>query len=146
MTEAAAIFRAEAEARFGWVRRDRGEALYIAREPRGARVGIRLLDCREDGGVFLLTPSEAGAARLSRLLPPCPDQGMESFRGGAFAPEDLSLLARGCKIAEAPAPGEAARFMTAVHRRAAVLLREKRRGEGGALYICAQLAHVLADI
>ena len=141
MADAAAIFRREAEARFSWVRRDRGSALYIARGPLSAPA--LLLDAREEDGVYRLTPSEEGSRRLSALLPPCPDRSMEQFCGGSIAGEDLLLLSRGLKLLEAPAPGEAERYMAAVHSRAAVLLRTKRQPDGGALWVCAQIAHIL---
>ena len=139
-----------------FLRRDRGDALFVTDAPRlrpeadwpgaFARAGFR---CRIRDGLARLAPGAEWLVRLERERPVPPDdlcQSLLRFSGLPPEEESLALFALGAKRLDgAPDDG---RYNTRLRRRAAVCLRLNRtdpldRPRGGGLYACALLDHEL---
>ena len=130
-----------------WLKRDRGDALFVTDAPRCApgvdwsgRFQSSGFDCRIEGGLARLSPGAAWPEALSAEYPEPPDQlckALQRFNGPPDA-QALRLFSRGLKALDAgvPDPG----YDRAVRRRAAECLRA---GGGGGLYACAILQHLL---
>ena len=137
-----------------FLRRDRGDTLFVTNAPRLrpdvdwagalARAGF---DCASRGGLTVLRPGAAWLQRLEAGHPTPPDTfcaGFARFAGLAPEPESLRLFALGARILDGePDDG---RFERDLRRRAAVCLRlsaSPSNLRGGGLYACALLDHEL---
>ena len=117
-----------------FLRRDRGDALFITDAPRidpGADRAVRLnaagFTCAGSGGLLRLWPAEIWLTRLEEATPDPPDdlcRGLFRFRGKAPDGASLKLFALGMRCLDG---GEGAtRFDRLLRQRAAVCLRENR--------------------
>lgn len=127
-----------------FLRRDRGDALYVTDAPRRSAAvdwSAAGFVCREAGGLAYLTPDAVWLQRLEALYPDPPDALCQSFRRFTGPPdaEALRLFARGMKALEAGAhdPG----YARELRQHAAVCLREHL--PGGGLYACALANHLI---
>ena len=130
-----------------WLRRDRGDALYITDAPRRDpaadwpnRFELAGFGCRLEGGLALLNPGAAWLDALAAEYPEPPDHlcmTLQRFSGPPDA-ASIRLFSRGLKALDAGVcdPG----YDRAVRRRAAECLRA---GGGSGLYACAILQHRL---
>ena len=153
------ILRAAATAALppgAFLRRDRGDALFITDAPRidpGADRAVRLnaagFTCAGSGGLLRLWPAEIWLTRLEAATPDPPDdlcRGLFRFRGKAPDGASLKLFALGMRCLDG---GEGAtRFDRLLRQRAAQCLRENAMNpddptRGGGLYACALLDHEL---
>lgn len=141
-----------------FLRRDRGDALFVSDAPRlcpGAdlaealsRAGFR---CAIDGGLARLYPGEIWLTRLEAEFPEPPDALCRSLRLFAALPpeeESLRLFTLGLRALDGEAC--AALYDRRLRQRAAQCLRLNRTGpqspaRGGGLYACALLASLLKE-
>jgi len=140
-----------------FLRRDRGDALFITNAPRidlRADRAVALLreagfTCVGSGGLLRLWPAETWLTRLEQAAPDPPDDLCRSlirFRGMSPDGASLQLFALGLRCLDG---GEgAARFDRLLRQRAAQCLRESAMNpddhpRGGGLYACALLDHEL---
>ena len=127
-----------------FLRRDRGEALYVTDAPRRSPAidwSAAGLICRETDGLAHLTPDAPWLHRLEALYPDPPDALCATFRRFTGAPDAdaLRLFARGMKALDAGKPDP--QFSRALRQRAAVCLREHL--PGGGLYACALALYLM---
>jgi hypothetical protein len=139
-----------------FLRRDRGDALFVTNAPRiEARAdwsiplaGAGFL-CAGGDGLLQLWPDGSWLIRLEAACPDPPDDLCRSllrFRGRSPDDESLRLFALGLRCLDG---GEgAARFDRLLRRRAAACLRINAMNpdghpRGGGLYACALLDHEL---
>ena len=155
--------------RGAFLRRDRGEALFVTDAPRlrpeadwpgiFAKAGFL---CRQRDGLLFLAPAASRLAELEAALPDPPDdlcQSLARFAGLAPDAESLRLFALGARMLDGePDDG---RFERRLRRRAAECLRlnamarhpaDADRGVpdptptcGGGLYACALLRHIIKE-
>ena len=139
-----------------FLRRDRGDALFVTDAPRiSARTDWAgpLFDagfyCAGSGGLLRLWPAESWIVRLEAACPNPPDalcQGLLRFRGRSPDGKSLKLFALGIRCLDG---GDgAARFDRQLRQRAAACLRlnamnPSKPTRGGGLYACALLDHEL---
>ena len=139
-----------------FLRRDRGDALFVTDAPRfGFRLDLasRLFEagfyCTDNGGLLRLWPAEIWLTRLEAACPDPPDalsQALLRFRGRSADGESLKLFALGLRCLDG---GDgAARFDRQLRQRAAACLRlnamnPSEPNRGGGLYACALLDHEL---
>ncbi len=150
-TAAAAALPEEA-----FLRRDRGDALFVTDAPRfSARMDWAGLlseagfHCAGSGGLLRLWPAGIWLSRLEAACPEPPDdlcQSLSRFRGRDPDGESLKLFAFGMRCLDG---GDgAARFDRKLRQRAAACLRlnamnPEEPTRGGGLYACALLDHEL---
>jgi hypothetical protein len=134
-----ALVRAAIPAR-AFLRRDRGDALYLTDAPRhgfsGQFPGLR---AETDGGLMRLYIKEEILAACD-FLPDDTARSLARFRDAPATGAALSLFTQGLKILEAPDEESHRAYDKKVRHAAAVALRTN---EGGGLYACAL---VLAEI
>lgn len=139
-----------------FLRRDRGDALFVTDAPRiSARMDWAgpLFEtgfyCTGSGGLLRLWPAEIWLTRLEAACPEPPDalcQSLLRFRGHIPDGESLKLYAFGMRCLDG---GDgAARFDRQLRQRAAACLRLNAMNpsdptRGGGLYACALLDHEL---
>lgn len=143
MNNFAAEMRASARALLpagAFLRRDRGNALYVANAPGIDWAAAGFL-CREDGGLAHLTPGPAWLSRLEALYPEPPDPLCASLRRfrGEPDPAALALFAAGMKILDGGTCD--VKYDQRLRQRAAVCLREHL--PGGGLYACALVRNLI---
>ena len=139
-----------------FLRRDRGDALFVTDAPR---LGDRMdwagplfeagFYCAVSGGLLRLWPAGIWLSRLEAACPEPPDdlcQSLSLFRGRDPDGESLKLFAFGLRCLDG---GDgAARFDRKLRQRAAACLRLNAMNPseptlGGGLYACALLDHEL---
>ena len=139
-----------------FLRRDRGDALFVTNAPRldpgrdwAAALSEAGFTCASGDGLLRLWPSEGWLVRLEAARPDPPDDLCRSllrFRGRSPEGDSLRLFALGLRCLDG---GEgAARFDRQLRQRAAVCLRLNALNPdippcGGGLYACALLDHEL---
>ena len=139
-----------------FLRRDRGDALFVTDAPRfSARMDWAGLlseagfHCAGSGGLLRLWPAGIWLSRLEASRPDPPDdlcQSLSLFRGRDPDGESLKLFAFGMRCLDG---GDgAARFDRKLRQRAAACLRLNAMDPseptlGGGLYACALLDHEL---
>jgi hypothetical protein len=139
-----------------FLRRDRGDALFVTDAPRFISRpdwSARLLEagfyCTDSGGLLRLWPAEVWLARLEAACPDPPDafcRSLMRFRGHSYDGESLKLFALGIRCLDG---GDGAtRFDRQLRQRAATCLRLNAMNpsdptRGGGLYACALLDHEL---
>ena len=130
-----------------FLRRDRGEALFVTDAPRVApganwpsvlaRAGFL---AAERGGLLCLTPDSAWHTRLEDACPAPPDalcRGLFCFAGREIEAESLALFAAGARVLG---------FERRLRQRAAACLRTQNpASHGGGLYACALLNHLIKE-
>ena len=139
-----------------FLRRDRGDALFVTDAPRlrpravwPAALAEAGFACTQTGGLLRLVPDARWPRRLEAERPEPPDAlcaSLVRFRGMEPEAESLRLFALGAKCLEVG--GDAARFDRLLRQRAAVCLRSnalnpKKPPRGGGLYACALLDYAL---
>lgn len=126
-----------------FLRRDRGDALFVSNAPAlGLTAVPACFGAEERRGLLFLTPAPEVLIRFSQERPDPPDflcASLRRFEGLPVDPESLALFALGLKLLDGDA--EAARFDRLLRQRAAVCLREKRAG--GGLYACGLVRYDL---
>ena len=137
-----------------FLRRDRGDGLFVTDAPRLApggdwpdRLAAAGFCCRVNGGLARLRPGAGWLRRLEEDRPEPPDDlcaGLLRFRGLAAEEESLALFALGARALDAG--GDPAPYDRLLRRRAAACLRLNRMNpldplRGGGLYACALLRH-----
>jgi hypothetical protein len=130
-----------------FLRRDRGDALFVTNAPLFAdaaalsgMLSAQGFLCRISGS--LMTVSPGPGLLLAQESLPAPDflcASLERLRGRPVCEEAVSLFALGIRLLEHAAPDEPADYTRRVRRLAALCLRQNL---GGA-YSCALIAHVL---
>jgi hypothetical protein len=139
-----------------FLRRDRGDALFVTDAPRfsaetdwAARLFEAGFFCTDNGGLLRLWPAEIWLTRLEAACPDPPDalsQELLRFRGRSADGESLKLFALGIRCLDG---GDGAtRFDRQLRQRAATCLRLNAMNpsdptRGGGLYACALLDHEL---
>ena len=139
-----------------FLRRDRGDALFVTNAPRidpghdwAATLSEAGFTCAGGDGLLRLWPDEGWLTRLEAARPDPPDDLCRSllrFRSRPPEDESLRLFALGLHCLDG---GEgAARFDRQLRQRAAVCLRlnalnPDESPRGGGLYACALLHHEL---
>lgn len=139
-----------------FLRRDRGDALFVTNAPRidpgrdwAAALSEAGFTCVGGDGLLRLCPAEGWLTRLEAARPDPPDDLCRSllrFWGRSPDGESLRLFALGLRCLDG---GEgAARFDRQLRQRAAVCLRLNALNpdeppRGGGLYACALLDHEL---
>ena len=139
-----------------FLRRDRGEALFVTNAPRlcpdadwPAVLSAVGFDTALSGGLLRLWPGACWLTRLEAAWPDPPDAfcaSLRRFRGCAPEPESLRLFALGARCLDG---GDGAtRFDRLLRQRAAVCLRLNATNPhepplGGGLYACALLDYAL---
>ena len=139
-----------------FLRRDRGDALFVTNAPRldprpnwAKALSEAGFTCVGSDGLLRLWPAEGWLTCLEAACPDPPDDLCRSllrFRGRAPDGESLRLFALGLRCLDG---GEgAARFDRQLRQRAAVCLRLNALNpdeppRGGGLYACALLDHEL---
>lgn len=141
-----------------FLRRDRGDALFVSNAPRLCADGDWTLAlnragfcCEVSGGLLRLWPDGTWLARLEAEYPQPPDalcEGLSRFAGLAPEAGSLALFALGAKALEAGAGGAA--YDKALRQRAALCLRLNRTEpdqptRGGGLYACALLNFIIKE-
>ena len=141
-----------------FLRRDRGEALFVTDAPRrrpdadwSAALAGAGFACAEEAGLLRISPDAPWLARLEAAYPEPPDPFCASLRRFAGLPpeaESLRLFALGARALDGGEDG--ARFERLLRQRTAVCLRENRihprsSPRGGGLYACALLTHILKE-
>ena len=139
-----------------FLRRDRGEALYVTNAPfirpgmdwaaLLAEAGFR---CTGGDGLLRLWPDEGWLIRLEAACPDPPDDLCRSllrFRGRSADGDSLRLFTMGLRLLDGGEDGAA--FDRRLRRRAAECLRlnalnPNEPPRGGGLYACALLDHEL---
>ena len=142
-----------------FLRRDRGEALFVTNAPRlrpetdwAEALSAAGFVCEVKDGLLYLIPGSAWLARLEAECPAPPDALCASllrFRGLSPEPESLRLFALGARALEIPAEGP--RYDRRLRQRAAECLRLNATHphdppRGGGLYACALLDHEIGGI
>lgn len=132
-----------------FLRRDRGDALFVTDAPRRAadggwlaELGARGFDCRVEDGLARLTPGPAWAARLEALFPAPPDFLSASLArfGGPPDGEAPGLFAEGLRALDG-GPGFE-RYDRRLRQCAARRLRDGGL-TGGGLYACALVRYLI---
>ena len=139
-----------------FLRRDRGDALFVTDAPRidprtdwAPRLARAGFLCEGRDGLLRLWPDAGWLTRLEQAFPDPPDDlcaGLVRFRGRAPDGACLKLFALGLRCLDG---GEGAeRFDRLLRRRAAACLRINAMNpdghpRGGGLYACALLDHEL---
>ena len=139
-----------------FLRRDRGDALFVTDAPRlcpegdwpAALAGAGFA-CARSGGLLRLVPDARWLMRLEADQPEPPDDlcaSLRRFRGIEPEAESLRLFALGAKCLDGGA--DAARFDRLLRQRTAVCLRLNAMNPekppcGGGLYACALLDYAL---
>lgn len=132
-----------------FLRRDRGEALFVSDAPRLRPPAdwLPALEpagflCEVRGGLLYLTPGPAWLAGLEARFPEPPDAfsaSLARFRGMTPENESLALFALAIRRMDGEADG--GRFERRLRQRAAECLRltaaDKTTTPGGGLYACA---------
>ena len=152
----AALRRAATAAlpRGAFLRRDRGDALFVTDAPRRmpgadwqALFAPHGFDARPEGTLLRLTPGPAWIDAVEAAFPDPPDAlsaSLSRFRGLPPDPESLALFAMLTRALDA---GEsAAKPDRPLRQRAATVLRLNARGDppqGGGLYACAVVVWML---
>ncbi len=154
-----------------FLRRDRGDALFVSDAPRlrpsaewAAALDRAGFICRADGGLLRLTPGPAWLERLEARFPEPPDAfsaTLARFRGLTPEAESLVLFALACKLLDGAADDR--RFDRRLRQRAAECLRLNANGEaaaprgghpspsepnsprGGGLYACALARYIIME-
>jgi len=139
-----------------FLRRDRGDALFVTDAPRisnrmdwAAVLFEAGFYCAESSGLLRLWPAEIWLTRLEAACPDPPDalcQGLLRFRGHRPDSESLKLFALGVRCMDGG--NGATRFDRQLRQRAAACLRLNAMNPseptcGGGLYACALLDHEL---
>ena len=139
-----------------FLRRDRGDALFVTDAPRidsrmdwAARLSDAGFYCAGNGRLLRLWPAEVWLTRLEAACPVPPDalcRSLSRFRGHSPDGESLKLYAFGMRCLDG---GDgAAHFDRQLRQRAAACLRLNAMNppdptRGGGLYACALLDHEL---
>ncbi len=139
-----------------FLRRDRGDALFVSDAPRLCppsewapaldRAGFIH---KADGGLLRLTPGPAWLERLEARFPEPPDAfcaTLARFRGVPPEAESLALFAQAVKLLDG-APNDD-RFDRQLRQRAAVCLRLNQNNNithGGGLYACALARYIILE-
>ena len=139
-----------------FLRRDRGEALFVTDAPRRrpdadwpavcAEAGFL---CRARDSLLFLTPDPTWPARLEAAFPVPPDPfsaSLSRFAGRPADGESLALFALGAQILDGGRDDGG--FGRRLRRRAAACLRLNRTlGEpnGGGLYACALVKYIIEE-
>ena len=136
-----------------FLRRDRGEGLFVTDAPRHKAGGdwrAALSEAgfilAEAGGLTRLSPAPAWLVRLEARYPQPPDTfcaALARFAGEPPEPESLALFALGARTLDGE--DDHGRFERQLRQRAAACLRLNRTQStrlGGGLYACALLAHL----
>lgn len=142
-----------------FLRRDRGDALFVTDAPRlrspedlREALGRAGFACAVDGDLLRLYPGEAWLARLEAEYPKAPDTLCESLRRFAGLTPDTHSLGLFTLGAKAMDGGEGAEeFERLLRRRAAECLRLNRtqpdaNPRGGGLYACALLRFEMKEV
>ena len=127
-----------------FLRRDRGEALFISNAPalEGCPASVPGFLVERQAGLMRILPDAGWIGRLESQHPAPPDflcASLLRFRGAAIDEPNLRLFALGAKLVDAgPAASGAqiAAYDRCLRQRAALALRG---GCGGGLYACALL-------
>ena len=127
-----------------FLRRDRGEALYVTDAPRKGGLtdaASKGFICREANGMAHLTPAAPWLHRLEALYPDPPDTLCATFWRftGEIDADALRLFARDMKALDAQTYDP--QFSRDLRQRAAVCLREHL--PGGGLYACALALYLM---
>ena len=130
-----------------FLRRDRGDALFVTDAPRrGESVDWTEWGfiCREANGLARLTPGAVWLSRLERRHPEPPDFLCETLRRFTGTPDadTLALFARIVKALDAGQCDPACARLVRQH--AAVCLREHL--PGGGLYACGLALYMMATV
>ena len=141
-----------------FLKRDRGDALFVTDAPRlypetdwpglMAKAGFA---CAVENGLAHLSPGAVWLKRLEEAFPEPPDDLCRSlfrFAGLCPEPESLRLFALGAGFWDGEA--DDGRFERQLRRRAAQCLRlnavePAEHPRGGGLYACALLNHILKE-
>jgi len=139
-----------------FLRRDRGDALFVTNAPRilsGTDWSGPLFEagfyCTCSSGLLYLWPAENWLTRLEAACPDPPDdlcRSLYRFRGHSPDGESLKLFALGIRCLDGD--DNATRFDRQLRQRAAACLRLNAMNpieptRGGGLYACALLDHEL---
>ena len=142
-----------------FLRRDRGDGLFVTNAPRvapeadwTAPLSAAGFLCQSESGLIRLTPGPVWLARLELDYPEPPDflcVSLTRVEGLAPEPESLRLFALGVKALEDAS--EAPRFDRRLRQRAAECLRLNQTHphdptRGGGLYACALLHHEIGGM
>lgn len=137
-----------------FLRRDRGDGLFISDAPRRepnadwrAQFAEAGFVCEFADGLARLTPGADWLSRLEAETPEPPDFLCASLMRFANLPpgdEALKLFALGLRALDGGDPAEAAAFDRRLRQRAAVALRDGSKKNGGGLYACA-LIHTFIE-
>ena len=127
-----------------FLRRDRGEALYVTDAPRrnpSIDWSAAGFICHEANGLARIIPDAPWLDRLEALYPDPPDALCATFRRFNGPPDGdaLRLFARGMKALDAGNCDP--QFSRVLRQRAAVCLREHL--PGGGLYACALALYLM---
>lgn len=136
-----------------FLRRDRGDALFVSDAPRRCpqadwavrftRAGFR---CEISDGLARLSPGAAWAARLEAAYPEPPDFFCASLKRFAGMPPDgeaLRLFALGARVLDG---GDGfSSFDRRLRQRAAEALRAQSPSIGGGLYACALTRYLICE-
>lgn len=136
-----------------FLRRDRGEALFVTDAPRIA-ASVPWQDAlaeagfliEERGGLAFLTPGPGWLGGLEAEYHAPLDEfcrGFIRFAGRKIEPESLALFALGARILDGGA--DEGRFDRRLRQRAAVCMRDKSTSCGGGLYACALLDYLIKE-
>lgn len=141
-----------------FLRRDRGEALFVTDAPAlrpqtdwAAALAGAGFDCARAGNLLRLWPGAMWLIRLERACPQPPDalsRSLARFLGLAPERESLDLFALGARALDGGEGGGA--YDRRLRRRAAECLRLNRITpiepiRGGGLYACALLDHIIME-
>lgn len=131
-----------------FLRRDRGDALFITNAPNLVDAGelahqiqMRGFSCIQTGSLLRIRPGQALVAQLEIRCDP-PDhfcQTLLRFRAQTPTDASLALFARGVQLLESADPGKVREYIRQSRQLAALSLRNP---QGGA-YACALIAHSL---
>lgn len=135
-----------------FLRRDRGEALFVTDAPRfdpdanrPQRLELAGFHCARRGALLLLTPKARWLEALEAESPVPPDEfcrGFLRFAGRPVEAESLALFALGARVLDGEA--DDGRFERRLRQRAAVCLRGDPTC-GGGLYACALVNHLIKE-
>lgn len=125
-----------------FLRRDRGDALFVSDAPRWGAFDVpECFDYEVRDGLLRLWPSPACVAAFAARHPDPPDFFCETLKRFCSQPveaADLRLFAQGLRFLDGAA--DAGDFERRLRQRAAVCLRDPARRPGG-LYACGLLLH-----
>ena len=131
-----------------FLRRDRGDALFITNAPALAdctplltSLGTAGFLCETRGNLMRISPGPNFLVALEQALAPCDflSQSLERLRGRIPCAEALALFAQGIRLLEHAAPSDTDGYVRRTRQLAAICLRKKL---GGA-YACALICHTL---